>query len=1154
MSIRFILGRSGSGKTTLCTEEVVESLVAKKDNQPLLFLVPEQATYQIERAVLGDQRIAGFGGAQKQSGSQVGNLNILSFSRLQFLLFGKRTAKPQLSRIGREMVIQRILRQNHQKLKIFEEAANFPGMAHQLAQTIAELHQYDKTPDDIDALVEQLGRKNSVDLAALKFADISLLLKEYLDFIEGRFVDPDVQLRDARRAVGQADFVKGAKIWVDGFAGFTTSQLAMLAELLKRSSVSKIALCLDPANFDLTNPDAQILPEDLFYPTEQTYAQLLELIKKCRLRLDKPIVLKEAHRFSNSRQLAHIEANIFADNPQKISSYNDIRIISAANARAEVKLAARQIMKLVRNNGFRFRDIAVIAPDIERYRHYIKAHFDDYQIPFFIDRRLFLNQHPLTNLICSALDVVTNSFLHGDVFSFLKNDLVPASRCDIDLLENYCIAFGISSTDWQKDDDFSYAGPRDTEFDQSRVNEIRSNLISPLHQLKDKLCPTDKAQKEFTSSNFVQIIFELLDTLDVRRQLADWIKQAQQNQDRTTADEHRQFYDNIVDVFDELVEVFGDQKMPSQDYISIIKSAFSELSLAFIPPRLDEVLVGSIERSRHPDLKAVFLLGATQSQFPAPVGLKGLLSDDDRDAADKADFTLAADTSRLLAERQYLAYIAFTRPSRFLYITYPLVDSKGSAVVRSQFVDNLQSLFDDLDEESIAVRQIEPTDIFCESELRSLLSSRLGKDAPENTKDEELKQLLDETTSDEQLKDLAVMVRSALRYENSASLQRNITSRLFGEEVKASATRLSTFAACPYQFFAKYILELEERKEFKFEPLDIGDFYHRVLDQLVKQLQRRNKNFAAIKDTELLKILNEQISKILQKDSFLSKFRQHSPHNDYIVRSAGQHLEEFVPEMVKMIRAGSFRPAISEAAFGKIKETPDTLGEYKIKLSNNRTLLLRGKIDRLDIAEVDGKKTAVLFDYKRKSRTFSFSYLYNGIDMQLPIYMLAVKNSKTGKINVNDIAGAFYLPVESPVTQTTFEKLPTKTEKFDYKAKGIFNGQFADLLNTTPAQGWNKFYNFHISKKGTQYGNYGSSVALKPDDFEKILQFTKDKIIQLAEQIVSGKIEVAPYRLGTKSPCSNCPYKPLCRFDWQINDYTSLLSIGKKQVLEEITT
>jgi len=1141
MSVQFILGRSGTGKTSLCIKGIVDALLKADDEHPLILLVPEQATYQAERAILADKRIGGYH-----------RLNVLSFDRLQFLLSGKHTTRPALSRIGRQMIVHRILRDNKSKLKVFSSSANWPGLGRQMAQTITELHQYAKTPDDIDQLLSELAKDEHNNLAALKFADIGLILKEYLEFIEGRFIDPDIQLNYACQAVAEAAFVKGAKLWVDGFAGFTTAELAILAELLKVVADAQVALCLEPANIDLANPDiAKLDPVGIFGPTERTYVALVETIRKCKLQFAEPIILDEPVRFSSCRPLAHIERNVFELKPDKIPASDNVRIISAPNARAEVRFVARQILELVREKGYRYRDIAVIASDIERYEHYIRAYFDDYGVPFFIDKRKSLNQHPAVQLISSALQVVTGGFSHSDVFTYLKTDLVPIERCDIDVLENYCLAFGISESDWTSGQEWSFAA--DVENDEDQIDEIRIKAVGPLLELRERLCPGDNPTKKMSADEFVRAVSDFLETLGVRQTIKDWIKEAKEKKEHTTADEHQQFYDKLIDIFDTLVKVFAGRQMSCEDYVAILDSAFSQLTLAFIPPTLDQVLVGSIERSRHPDLKAVFLIGATQRRFPVPVSPAGILTDEDHSAAESADFVLSSTASQELAERQYLAYIAFTRPSEFLCVTYPVTDDKSSGVPRSQFIDNLESLFENLSEESIAGEQIAIEKVHNSTELADLLCSGLGKDACGESPGASLSRLdslLGNVCSDEQLGELGSAVYRAINYDNRAELDKDVVAELFGECVKSSATRLSSFAACPYQYFARYVLELKEREEFKLEPLDLGNFYHRVLDALLKKLCEENKDFATVEDKELLGLLNEQISNFIRTDAFISHFSQHSAHNMYIINSAAEVLEDCVLAIAQMVRAGGFRPKLSEVSFGQVRDTQDTIGKYEIALPDKRLLSLNGKIDRLDIAEHDGKKIAAVFDYKRRGMSFSWSKFYYGLDMQLPIYMLAVRNAAGSK--TKNAVGAFYMPVETVIGQAALDELSQRQEKFEYKARGILNGEYYLQLDAAAGSGWGRFYNFRISSKDGQYGDYGKSGALKPEDFDKVLEYAEHRIVELAGKILSGKIQVSPYRLGTMSPCGYCKYKPVCRFDWQINEYNFLESLGKLQVLDRM--
>jgi ATP-dependent helicase/nuclease subunit B len=285
----------------------------------------------------------------------------------------------------------------------------------------------------------------------------------------------------------------------------------------------------------------------------------------------------------------------------------------------------------------------------------------------------------------------------------------------------------------------------------------------------------------------------------------------------------------------------------------------------------------------------------------------------------------------------------------------------------------------------------------------------------------------------------------------------------------------------------------------------------------------------------------------VKKDSFISNFVSRRGYNEFIINSAGKVLEDCVMAITQMVRAGSFRPEFSEVSFGKVGNAGETIGDYKLVLPDKRKLFVDGKIDRLDFAEVEGRKVALIFDYKRKDTSFSWSGFYYGLDLQLPIYMLAICCSSG--VKTKSVAGAFYMPIETEVTATTPSKLPNTTDKFLHKTKGIFNGRFAQELDAQ-ASGDSKFYNFYVTKDGEPYGSYGNRGALKPGDFIKTLEYAEQKVVALGAEITSGRIDVSPYRIGTNNPCGYCKYKPVCRFDWQINDYNFLESLSKSQVLE----
>jgi len=309
------------------------------------------------------------------------------------------------------------------------------------------------------------------------------------------------------------------------------------------------------------------------------------------------------------------------------------------------------------------------------------------------------------------------------------------------------------------------------------------------------------------------------------------------------------------------------------------------------------------------------------------------------------------------------------------------------------------------------------------------------------------------------------------------------------------------------------------------------------------------KNFATVDEDRLIQLTREQIEAFAAEDAFISKFVSRSNHNAFVITNAGDLLIDSIIEIAQMARAGAFRPLLSEVGFGQARDAEQSLGPFELTLPNGAILSLNGKIDRLDVAEVDGKKVAVVFDYKRTkaAATFNWSHFYHGLNVQLPLYLLAL--SETAGREVDCVAGAFFVPIEHLPGSGVLRELPGQSDRFAHKAKGLFDGQYVEYLDPDVGGQWSTFYNFSVTKNDAQYGRYAMSGALRPDDFQRLLAFTRVKVTALASDIVAGCIATHPYRLGTQTACAFCDYKAVCRFDWQINDYHFLESKGKLDVV-----
>jgi ATP-dependent helicase/nuclease subunit B len=1119
MSVQFILGRSGAGKTTLCIKQIIESLLNGKSEQNLVFLVPEQATYQAERAILSDSRIKGYS-----------RLHVLSFQRLCYMIFGKNLAARPLTSQARDMIVHRLLCENAGKLSIFSSAAQRQGTASSIAQTISELQKYGKSPDDVETLVKQLAGKS--ELTAGKLTDINLIYKQYLAFVEGNFLNSDNQLNLAKDSVAQSEFLKDCSLWVDGFAGFTTSETMMLAELLKVSSSAKIAMCLDPAALenDYTG---------IFEPTAKTYGGLLEVVKSLKLQIEKPVALDKANRFANSKALAYLEKNIFSfDEVQPTACNGEIKITACAKTRLEVDYVARKICELVREKNYRWRDIAVIASDIDQYHHFIQAIFGDFNIPFFIDRRRGLQQYPAVELITSALKIATDRFSTNDVINYLKSDLAAVRRAEVDLLENYCLAFGIEAKDWLGSEKWHFAQKND-EFDNDVINKIRFKATEELLQLRALMQREERLSAEW----FYQAVLVLLDSLNVRQKLADWTNAAFEAGRLDEAQLHQQFFSQFTQLMDDFLFIFKDSSLTTRQYASLVCSMFSQITVALIPPALDQVLVGSIERSRHPDLKAVFLIGGTQKQFPIPIYYDNILNDNDRKITSDAGFELADRGSSQLMERRYLAYIAFTRPAQGLNITYPLADEKGTDVQPSFLVEQLKSLFSDLIEEKYYGSN-NFDDVYSKSDLSAMLAARLGKDnfSPTDDTDAKCKWLLDELASSCRRRLNVENIKTAIDYTNAAALENPPMQDILA----TSATRLKSFASCPFRHFSEHIMKLKERRIFELEPFSLGLFYHKVLEILFGDLKNKNLSFSNAPADVLSKLTDAAIEKLLLEDNFMKSFNARTKHNSFIVLSASEMIKDAVLEFSQIAAAGKFNQIAAETGFGRDSAVP----AIELNLPDGKKIHIDGKIDRVDLLSEDGKNYCLVVDYKTSQTSINWSLFGAGLDLQLPIYLLAMKNQTLEKYKNIIPLGAFYFQIQSTADSADISDIEAKADKIRRKPKGIFNGEYFNRIDSQTAGGYSPCYSFRITQKDGQFGNYESSSFLRDEHFAAVLNFAENKIRQLGSRILAGEIDIKPYKFDKTTACANCAYKAFCRFDWQINDYSQITKISKTEFFE----
>jgi ATP-dependent helicase/nuclease subunit B len=1127
MAIRFILGTSGSGKTRWCIDAIAAAL-REGGTEPLVFLVPEQATFQAERAILSCAGVSGYS-----------RLQVLSFNRLQFRLC-RGGVQSELTPLGRGMLVRQALSSCAGSLQVLGASAATAGMAAALANLIRRLYEDNCAPEGLEAAAHEILAKNPANPTGQKLADIAIVFRRYVELLNrpGReFLNPDMLLTEARAKVRDTAFLKGARLWIDGFSGFTLQQRDLLFEMLSVGRGAEIALCLDPQAMDLNDTDPEKLdPASLFAPTERTYVDLLAILRHRKMPVAEPMVLSRHPRFESAATLGHIERAFFSPEARAVPADGAIEIRGLADIRAEAFFIAGQIRRLVREQKLRYRDIAVIAPDIHLYAHYLAGAFEQYKIPYFLDRPQELQSHPLMELLIGALRAVQSGFALSSMSALLKVDWNGLSSLEADTLDNYCRAFGVKEADWISDSPWNL-GEEEPAFAPQRMDTLRKKFFAPFGVLAERLKGT------MTARQGVMAIEELLERLGIRQKLADEAKDDPQDNQFS----HRRVWKKTQEVFAELTGVFGDDVIGAAEMMAVLLEVFSSLALKQIPPAADEVLIGSIERSRHPEIKVAFLPGATQKLFPVPLAADALLTEEDTQCAAKANLPLTQPLEQALSARRYLAYIALTRASERLYITFPLSDEKESASAPWPGLERLCELCDGLHVQYGMPTELSRPENVSVPVLTEWFCAVLGaeSDCDEKTKSQ-ARDLLSccKTAEDATLAHLCGDVEYALGYRNEATLEDAIISQLTSGSMKTSASRLTSFATCPYQYFSKYVLKLKKRDLTGLKPMDIGDFYHAILRRLFEELYHRGFDWADVTETELTESCERIAKEILHENSRLAAFVRGGAYNAYVIQQAVGGLAAILPNLSAMSAAGQFRQKAAEVEFGK--NGPAVV----IEIAKGKSIHLGGYIDRVDCADIDGQWTGIVFDYKTGSSTTKLNWtkFYHGLDLQLAAYLLALRHQTIANRPIERVAGAFYLPIERTLGKADLAKLNNETVPA-VRARGVFDGHFAESLDGQSEKG-SRYYSF-AWKEDEPYSDYGRKDAARPGDFAALLRFAEEKIRALGRGIVSGDIRAFPYRLGTQSPCTHCDYRPVCKFDWQLNEYRFLSAMSKAGVLAE---
>jgi ATP-dependent helicase/nuclease subunit B len=1141
LSLRFILGRAGSGKTHLCLEEIRHRLRQAPDGPPLIFLVPEQATFQTEHALAVTP---GFSGVMRAQ--------VLSFRRLAWRVFSEvgGAARPHIGELGKRMLLTRILEHRRPDLRIFGRAARHFGFTETLVRALSEMKAYLIAPDDLERIGGWLTDTPDTHSLKAKVQDLKLVFEDFEARLVGSYLDPDDYLTLLAVRLGRSPMLRAAEVWVDGFAGFTPQEFRVLEALLCTVERVNVALCLDPHHVTGRG-------QGLFCLTETTLSRLTELARSSGVNLEAPVNLKgTGTRFKNHSGIAHLERKFFHRPTAVYAGDPGLKLVAAANRRAEVEGAAREIVRLCRERGYRWRDVSVVIRDLENYHELVATVFADYRIPYFIDRKRAVLHHPLIELLRSALEVVAGDWTYDPVFRYLKTDLVPVSRDEVDFLENYVLAHGIRGSRWTSNQDWGMRRSFITGADEPKdadqqwfewLNRVRQRAS---HHLLAFQRGAEAAQ---SVRDLTETLYDLVAGLKVPERIEEWSRDAEAAGLLDTAREHRQIWDGVVQLFDQLVETLGDEHLTLDEYARLLESGMEGLQVALIPPALDQVLVGSLERSRNPEVRAAFVLGVSEGILPARHTAAGLFTDRERELLLAVGLEVAPDVRRRVYEEQYLVYIALTRSSHYLWVSYPLADDEGRALAPSSVIVRLRELFPRLEDE---VLPIEPHGITAGADhsfvavperALSFLATRLRDWQTEHPVDPVWWSVYNWFCGRTDWSAKLALVRRGLFYHNREQpLDGELSSKLYGSPLVVSVSRIEKFQQCPFAHFVHYGLRLRERVVFKLAPPDLGQFLHAALKTFEDRLREDSLDWADLEAADCTRMASEVVDQLVPR--FQSEILSSSSRHRFLAGKFGRIIESTTRAIATHARHGRFRPVAWEVPFGPEHSLPALV----YPLPDGAVVELAGRIDRVDVAHSSSATYLRVVDYKLGGTELRLDNIFHGLNLQLLVYLEAgLTHAEKIVGHPCLIGGAFYFRVQNPLLREDAPVPPAEIslqllKSFRMPGLVLEDPDLIRLMDASAGKesmilpaGFKK--DGSLSRKPT---------VLKLERFNFLREHLTRVISATGQRIRAGEVAIAPYRKGQAYACQYCPYKPVCAFDPLIesNRYRQLWTLSNQEI------
>lgn len=1107
MEFKIIYGRSGSGKTSFIFNDIKKKI---KGKNKIFIIVPEQFSFSAENRLL----------TVIDSNSSI-NAEVLTLSRMADRVISEVIGNYQthLSKVGKTMIIYDVLEKLKGQLNFLRSSDKNLDLVFRM---ITEFKKHNINVTMINEVIENLDNK----YLELKLKDAYELLNGYQKRIKENYIDESDSLELLYENIEKVSFFDDSIIYIDEFAGFTPNEYMIIEKLCLVAKEINVTICTDSLE-KIDNID-----ESIFYFNKITVEKLLKIAKRMGCYIEK-IDLGDSKRFK-SNELFMLEKNIYS------SLYNDesertkdISLFIAKNVSSECEYVAEQILKLVKDEGYRYRDIAIVSGNMELYSADLKVIFQNYNIPVFIDEKKDISNNILMKFMISLLNIFTNNFSYDSVFSYIKAGVLNISNDEIYLLENYVNKWGIRGNKWYSD--FVFEEKNEL---QDQINEIRKRIVIPILEFKNSLIG-QKTAEEITKN-----LFDFIYNNDIQKNILIKAQELENIGEIEAAEEYRAGIRIFFDVLDEIYMIFGNEKMSFERYNKILQIGIAQSEFGRIPTSFDQVLFGDIDRSKTKEIKILFMIGLNDGVIPNVVKDEGFLNDDDRRILKENNMEIAKNSLELLYENQFNIYKCLSMPENKLFLSYIISDNEGHAYRNSILVTQIKKIFPNLTEKSDVI--VKNNDITTKEATLEIAIEKYN----DFINDEEIlpkwKEVILWYKNNDKIRMNKILEGASYSNLPDKICNDNI-KEMYGNSLKTSVSRLEQYRRCPFSFYLKYGLKLKEEDEFKIRSLDTGNFMHEVIDEFFSKIEEKKIDIKTASREELDIIVMEIINQKLK----MSKNYIFSSSTKFIVLT--QRLKKVVCEsigyIVDQLKNSKFEIYGHEIEFSEKSQ----FKPMKIELENGKNVIVTGKIDRIDIAKMSDNTYVRIIDYKSSVKDINLNQVVSGIQIQLLTYLNEVVEQSEF-----DSAGILYFNLLDTIVKAdknlSDEEIRKQlNKKFRMKGLVVADIDIVKLMDTniSPANFSNNIP-VYLDKEGN-ISNSRSSV-LDREKFERLQRYTKHIIAEISNEIFNGNINMYPFYMNKKTQCDYCEYKSICNFNSKFkgNKYNYISNMSKEEILAQI--